>query len=60
MIMLFNQLLDMPPLSGGGIILAKEKCSLSLIRDVNKCMHNILEKKALCVWKIPGMFYFSS
>jgi hypothetical protein len=29
MIMLFNQLLDMPHLSGGCIILAKEKCSLS-------------------------------
>ena len=27
MIMLFNQLLDMPHLSGGWIILAKEKCS---------------------------------
>jgi hypothetical protein len=29
MIMLFNQLLDMPHLSGGWIILAKEKCSLT-------------------------------
>ena len=29
MIMLFNQLLDMPQLSGGWIILAKEKCSLT-------------------------------
>ena len=28
-IMLFNQLLDMPHLSGGWIILAKEKCSLT-------------------------------
>ena len=27
MIMLFNQLLDMPHLSGGWILLAKEKCS---------------------------------
>ena len=29
MIMLFNQLLDMPHLSGGWFILAKEKCSLT-------------------------------
>jgi hypothetical protein len=29
MIMLFNPLLDMPHLSGGWIILAKEKCSLT-------------------------------
>jgi hypothetical protein len=29
MIMLFNQLLDTPDLSGGGIILAKEKWSLT-------------------------------
>jgi hypothetical protein len=29
MIMLLNQLLDMPHLSGGWIILAKEKCSLT-------------------------------
>jgi hypothetical protein len=29
MIMLFNQLLHMPHLSGGWIILAKEKCSLT-------------------------------
>ena len=29
MIMLFNQLLDMPYLSGGWITLAKEKCSLT-------------------------------
>jgi hypothetical protein len=29
MTMLFNQLLDMPHLSGGWIILAKEKCSLT-------------------------------
>ena len=29
MIMLFNQLLDMPNVSGGRIILAKEKCSLT-------------------------------
>ena len=29
MIMLFNQILDMPHLSGGWIILAKEKCSLT-------------------------------
>ena len=29
MIILFNQLLDMPHLSGGWIILAKEKCSLT-------------------------------
>jgi hypothetical protein len=38
MIMLFNQFLDMPPLSGGWIILAKEKCSLT---DVNKFAHEI-------------------
>jgi hypothetical protein len=29
MIMLFNQLIDMPHLSGGWIILEKEKCSLT-------------------------------
>jgi hypothetical protein len=29
MIMLFNQLLEMPHLSGGWIILAKDKCSLT-------------------------------
>ena len=33
---LFNQLLDMPHLSGGWIILAKEKCSLT---GMNKCVH---------------------
>ena len=38
MIILFNQLLDMSHLSGGWIILAKEKCSPT---DVNKCVQNI-------------------
>ena len=37
MIMLFNQLLDMPHLSGGWIILAKEKCSPN--KDVNNFVH---------------------
>jgi hypothetical protein len=37
-IMPFNQLLDMPHLSGDWIILAKEKCSLT---DVNTLVHNI-------------------
>ena len=59
MIMLFNQLLDMPHLSGGWILLAKEKCSLN--RDVNKFVHRIWEKKnLLCIWNISRMFYFSS
>ena len=31
LIMLFNQLLDMPHLSGGWIILAKEKCSITVM-----------------------------
>ena len=31
MIMLFNQLVDMPHMSGGWIILAKEKCSLTVM-----------------------------
>jgi hypothetical protein len=42
MIMLFNLLLDMPHLSGGLIILAKEKCSLTGI--VNKFVRNVCEK----------------
>ena len=44
MIMLFNQIIDMPHRSGGWIILAKGKCSLT----------------GMCVWKISGLFYFSS
>jgi hypothetical protein len=32
MIMLFNQLLDMPHLSGGWIVLAKEKYSLTDVK----------------------------
>jgi hypothetical protein len=47
MIMLFNQLLDMPHLSGGWIILAKEKCSLTHLR----------EGSFLWVWNISGIFY---
>jgi hypothetical protein len=37
--MLFNQLLDMPHMSGGWIILAKEKCSLSGM-ETNKKFKN--------------------
>jgi hypothetical protein len=48
MIVLFNQLLDMPHLSGGWIILAKEKCSFN--RDVNKFVHKIGEKEAFCAY----------
>ena len=57
MIMLFNQLLDMPHLSGGWIILVKEKCSL-------KCKQisaqHFSEINFLCVWINFGIFYFSS
>ena len=42
MIMLFNQLLDIPHLSGGWIILAKEKMLTN--RNVNKFLHRILKK----------------
>ena len=39
MITLFNKLLDMPHMSGGWIILAKEKCRDN--RDENKFVHKI-------------------
>jgi hypothetical protein len=39
--MMFNQLLDMPHLSGGWII---GKGEMLTNRDVNKLMHNIIEK----------------
>jgi hypothetical protein len=44
MIMLFNQLLDIPHLSAGWIILAKKKCStagMGFITDSNKCVQEI-------------------
>ena len=49
MIMLFNQLLDMPHLAGGWIILAKVKCSLT---DVNPFLRNIFVR----IWKCLGSF----
>ena len=42
MIMLFNQLLDMPPLSGGWIILTNEKMLTN--RDVNTFVPENVEK----------------
>ena len=33
-VILFNQLLDMPHLTGGWIILAKEKCSLTQLQSI--------------------------
>jgi hypothetical protein len=41
MIMLFKQLLDMPHLSGGWIVLAKEKCSLTGMKHI--CSQNLRE-----------------
>ena len=40
MVMLFNQLLDMPHLSGRWIILAKENCSLTGIKQI--CAQNLI------------------
>jgi hypothetical protein len=44
MIMLFNQLLDVPHLSGGWIILTRDKMLTN--RDINKFVNKILEKYA--------------
>jgi hypothetical protein len=57
MIMLFNQLLHMPHLSGGWIILAKEKCSLT---DVNKFAQHLRKISFLCIWNFSVIFYFNS
>jgi hypothetical protein len=46
MIMLFNQILDMPHMSGGWIILAKEKGSLTWMET--NLLIKILEKEAFC------------
>ena len=55
MIMLCNQLLDMPHLSGGWIILATEKCPLMY---VNKFVHKIFrEISVLCIWKCLGLLF---
>ena len=58
MIMLFIQLLGKPHLSGGWIILEKEKCSLT--GEVKKFGHNLRPIPFLCIWNISGIFYFSS
>jgi hypothetical protein len=42
--MLFNQLLDMPQLSSGWIILAQEKCSLTCF------FYIIFEGNKICVY----------
>jgi hypothetical protein len=56
MIRLFNHLLDMPHLSGGWIILAKEKCSLTGMY-ANWCTKFERNKLFVCMEK---WFYFSS
>jgi hypothetical protein len=56
--MLFNQLLDMPHISGGWIVLAKEKWLLTGM--TNKFAQNLREISFLYVWKNSGIFYFSS
>ena len=56
MIVLFHQLLDMPHLSGGWIILAKEKCSLMGREQI--CAQHLRAISFLCVWNISGIFYF--
>ena len=54
-----NQLLDMPLLSGGWIILAKQKCSPTDVnKNAKKCF--LKEIRFLCIWNISGNFYFSS
>jgi hypothetical protein len=58
MIMLFNQLLDMPHLSGGWIILANEKCSLTGMQT-NLCTKYETNKLLVCM-DISGIFYFST
>jgi hypothetical protein len=58
MIMLFNQLLDMPHLSGGGIILAKGICSRTgMETHLCICFRGV---SFLCIWNISGIFYCSS
>ena len=57
MIMLFNQLLDMPHLSSGWIILAKEKC---LLTGINTFVYNIWEKYAFCVYGTFLEYFFSA
>jgi hypothetical protein len=46
MIMLFYQLVDMPPLSGGWIIVAKVKCSLT---EMQTNLYTTLERNKLFV-----------
>jgi hypothetical protein len=53
--MLFNQLIDMPHLSGGWIILKNDKMLTN--RDVNRFVHKIGEKYTFCVsGKLLGSF----
>ena len=52
LIMPFNQFLDKQHLSGGWIILAKEKCSLT-----GMCT-TFERNKLLCIWNISGIFLF--
>jgi hypothetical protein len=56
MIMLLNRLLDIPHLSGGWIILAKEKCSLICAQNVsNKLLKNVI----LILYMLRVYFLFS-
>ena len=52
MLMLFNQFIDMPHLSGGWIILANDKYSVT-------GMYRFEINKLFCVWNISGIFYFT-
>ena len=54
MIMLFNQLLDMPHLSGGWIYLGKSEMLTN--RDKNTFVHQIREISFLCIWTLLGYF----
>jgi hypothetical protein len=58
MIMLFNQLLNIPHLSGGWIMLAKEKGSLTTMEA--NLGTQFERNKLLCEWNISWIFYFSS
>ena len=57
MTMLFNELLDMPHLSGGWIILAKEKCSLTGTQT-NSCTFE--SNKLFACMENFRIFFFSS
>ena len=57
MIMLFNQILDMPTLLSGLIILSKEKCSITVTRKQIFCTKFERNKLFVCIEHFWGLLF---